>query len=131
VELAKRMAALNPPLRLKLKSDVVKSGQSLDATLSHEGLETVGLYVVTPDGLMVNVSAMARRSGGQSAIEIPYEALASRAGDAYLLLAIASDHPLPEFDKGKDKAVAAFFGQLQKKAESGNVSAAVKFVRKR
>lgn len=131
VEFARRAAALNPPLALTLKSDLLKSGQPLEATLSHDGRENAGLYVITPDGLMVNVSAMASRSGGKSAIQIPYEALASKAGDAYLLLAIASDRRLPDFDKGKAKAMAAFFEELLKEPKSGNVSAVVKFVRKR
>jgi hypothetical protein len=131
VEFARRTAGSDPRMAFGLKSDVLKRGQKLDANISGAGGDNIGIFVVTPDGLMVNVSAMAERSGGETVIQIPYEAFASKAGDAYLLLAVSSDIPLPPFERGKAKETAAFFDALRPGQENGSVSAAVKFVRKR
>ena len=131
VEFARRTAGSGPRMAFALKSDVVKRGQKLDAKISHAGGGNVGIYVVTPDGLMVNVSAMAERAEGESAIQIPYEAFASNAGNAYLLLAVRSGTALPAFDRGEAGEMAAFFDALTRGSDGQNVSAVVKFVRKR
>ncbi len=131
VEFARGTAGSDSNLEFALKSDVLKRGEKLTAKISHAGRENVGIYVVTPDGLMVNVSALAERSGDESAIQIPYEAFVSKAGDAYLLLAVSSGNALPAFDKGRGKEVAAFFDALTQGPPGQSISAAIKFVRKR
>ena len=127
IEFARRAASPGASMALAMNSDVLKRGEKLDARLTSGG-GNVGIFVVTPDGLMVNVTEMANRSGDGLVIEIPYEAFASKAGDAYLLLAVRSKDELPAFDRGKAKEMAAFFEAL---ANGPGVSAAVKFVRKR
>ena len=129
IEFARRTAAPGPRLAFSLKSDVLKRGQKLDAKISSGAGGNIGIFVVTPDGLMVNVSAMAVRSGKESAIEIPYDAFASKAGDGYLLLGVSSESALPAFERGKAREMTAFFNSLAQ--EGRGISAAVKFVRKR
>jgi eukaryotic-like serine/threonine-protein kinase len=131
IEFARRTAGPGSRMAFALKSDVLQRGQKLDAKISGGAVGNIGIFVVTPDGLMVNVSALAERSGDESAIQIPYEAFASKAGDAYLLLAVSSENALPAFERGKAREMAAFFEALRQGQEEGGINAAVKFVRKR
>jgi eukaryotic-like serine/threonine-protein kinase len=114
-----------------LKTDFLKAGEPVDASLSNVTAENIGVFVVTPDGIIVNVTSMSNRYEDEVTIQIPNEALVSRAGGEYLLLAVASDKPLASLDSKGAPDAAAFLESLRQEGKGGTVTSAVKYLRKK
>jgi eukaryotic-like serine/threonine-protein kinase len=114
-----------------LKIDLLKAGEPVDASLSNVTAENIGVFVVTPDGIIVNVTSMSNRYEDEVTIQIPNEALASKAGGEYLLLAVASNKPLASLDAKSASDAAAFLESLRQEGKGSPVFSAVKYLRKK
>ncbi len=114
-----------------LKSDLLKAGEPVEASLTRVTAENVGVFVVTPDGIIVNVTSMSSRYEDEITIQIPNEALASKAGGEYLLLAVASDKLLASLDVKSARDAAAFLESLRQEGQGSTVMSAVKYLRKK
>jgi serine/threonine protein kinase len=87
-----------PPPRLTLKAYEVGRGQPLSGTIS--GLERRRLYLilVDNDGLVHRLETKIDPSGDSATFSVPLTADASSLGPMQMLLAIASDKPVPSLE---------------------------------
>lgn len=118
-------------MAFSLKSDFVKNGEPIDAKLLGVQGENVSIYVVTPDGIIVNVTSLSSRFDDEVIVQIPNEALASKAGSDYLLLAIASDKALTALDTTNAADPRKFFQELDSEGKGAKIASAVKYLRKK
>jgi eukaryotic-like serine/threonine-protein kinase len=113
-----------------VQSDLLENNEPMRATLSYIDGENIGIFVVTPDGLMINVTGLAKRFKDEAVLEIPYSAFASAAGDAYLLFALASDKRVKNFERIRVEKQEPFFDALRKEGE-GSLAATIMYIRKK
>ncbi len=125
-----RETVSNSKMAFFVQSDLLENNEPMRATLSYIEGENVGIFVVTPDGLMINVTSLAKRFKDEAVLEIPYSAFASSAGDAYLLFAVASDNPVKSFDRIKIDKQELFLEALRKES-SGSLAATIMYIRKK
>lgn len=118
-------------MAISLKSDLLHAGEPVDGSLANVAADNLGIFVITPDGVIVNVTSLSNRFESDVTIQIPNEALASKAGGEYLLLAVASDKPLSALDEKGAPDAAAFLKKLRLEGEGGALESAVKFLRKK
>jgi eukaryotic-like serine/threonine-protein kinase len=118
-------------MAFSLKSDFLKGGEPVDAKLSGVQAENVSIFVVTPDGIIVNVTALSSRFDDEIIVQIPNEALASKAGSDYLLLAVASDKALVALDKSNAPDSRKFLQELGSEGKGTPITTAVKYLRKK
>jgi eukaryotic-like serine/threonine-protein kinase len=118
-------------MTFSLKSDLLNNGEPVDAKLSGVKAENVSIFVVTPDGIVVNVTSLSNRFDDEVVIQIPNEALASKAGSDYMLLAVAADKPLVTLDKPNAPDPRKFLMELGGEGEGTRISSAIKYLRKK
>jgi eukaryotic-like serine/threonine-protein kinase len=117
-------------MAFSLTSDLLKSGEPVDAKLSGVQVENVSVFVVTPDGIIVNVTSLSSRFDDEVIVQIPNEALASKAGSDYLLLAVASDKALVVLDQKNAPDPRKFLRDLSNEAQGGKLASAMKYLKK-
>jgi eukaryotic-like serine/threonine-protein kinase len=117
-------------MMFSLKSDLLKLGQSVEAKLSGVKGENVSVFVVTPDGIIVNVTSLSSRFDDEVIVKISNEALASKAGNDYLLLAVSSDKALVALDTTNAPDPRKFFLELADEGQGAKLSSAVKYLKK-
>jgi eukaryotic-like serine/threonine-protein kinase len=118
-------------MAFSLKSDLLNAGEAVDAKLSGVKAENVSIFVVTPDGIVVNVTSLTSRFDEEIIVQIPNEALASKAGSDYLLLAVAADKPLAALDKANAPDPRKFVQELGGEAQGAPLATAIKYLRKK
>lgn len=120
----------NSQMAFFVQSDLLESNEPMRATLSYIEGANMGIFVVTPDGIMINVTSLAKRFKDEAVLEIPYSAFASSAGDTYLLFAVASVNPVKSFDRIKIDKQELFFDTIRKES-SASLATAITYIRKK
>ena len=113
--------SLHPP-RLTVKNYEVGSGQPLSGTIS--GLERRRLYfiLVDNDGLVHRLETKLDPSGDFATFSVPLTADASSVGPIQMLLAIASEKPIPAFDTLRSASLKSMASRLVDEARGASAS---------
>ncbi len=115
-----------------LKNDRLKLRESLVGNLTGILGKSVNLFVATPDGIMVNVTSLAKRIDDEVTITIPHNAFASQAGDTYLLFATISDLSLKSLRTARETNLNKFFETISQEIIQRNIKliTSIKYIRK-
>ncbi len=114
--------------RLEISETSLQSGQILSGSIGAAGTDHVELLLISDDGSVHNLSALAKSNGDAKVFKLRMQLANSKTAQPQLLMAVASAKPLGAFQPSETDAAQVFPAALAEAAQTGQtISAAARY----